>query len=319
MNRIHEPRDVFKQLLKQCSKQKIFKEKQHHYSAPLEFTSWRQILGHLVSLDTVFYKVMEIGNTCDKEASIAGSYVLHQDSPVRNISRNLGKAFLKTSTRGIIKPPIAFEHFIINLPKGLLFDELNQPLNALLVMTGECFIKACLYRKVKLTMVNSDGKHFYGFDGLWIIGLCKDGNVFIDTTKWGNMGHEKNKSDLIPNCGIDPIYKSEADAVASNMRKIAVHSLLTMAYKPELLSESKPISSGHGFREFGKHKARNNVWIGKEFISKTRKRSQSDNREGAPVTSHWRRGHWHTYLTGKKREKHSLKWIEPIHVNAEAL
>ena len=101
------------------------------------------------------------------------------------------------------------------------------------------------------------------------------------------------------------------------MRQIAVHSLLTMAYKPELLSESKPNSSGTGFGGIGKHKqARNNVWIGEEFIPKARNRLESDDREGSPVAPHWRRGHWHTYLTGQKRKEKSLKWIEPIHVNA---
>lgn len=300
--------DLFKKFGKQCSKQKIFKEKQHLYSAPFGLTSWKEILGHLVFFDIFFYETMAIGNRCDKESSITTSYALHHDSPVRNISRNLGEAFLKTSIRRVIKPPIAFDHFIINLPKGLLFDESNQPLNALLVMTAECFRKACLYRKVKLTMPE--------FDGLWVIGLCKNGDVFIDTTKWGNMDYEeKDERDF--SLGIDPIYKLEADAAASNMRKIAVHSLLTMAYKPELLSESKPSSSGNGFGGIGKHKQpRNNVWIGEKFISKTRNRSQSDDREGSPLASHWRRGHWHTYLTGKKREKRSLKWIEPIHVNA---
>ena len=302
-----EARAVFQRVIKECSTQKLFKEKQHLYSFPLGFTPWREILGHLVSLDILFHGAMTAGNECDQESSITASYALRHDSPVRNISRNLGEAFLKTSTRGVIKPPIALEHFIINLPKGLLFDESDQPLNALLVMTGECFRKACFSRKVKLTMCE--------FDGLFIIGLVNMGEVFIDTTKWGNMDYEEEDPDRC--IGVDPINKSKADVAASNMRKIAVHSLLTMAYKPELLSESKPNSSGTGFGGIGKHKqARNNVWIGEEFIPKARNRLQSDDREGSPVAPHWRRGHWHTYLTGQKRKEKSLKWIEPIHVNA---
>ena len=302
-----EARTVFQRVIKECSTHKLFKEKQHLYSFPLGFTSWREILGHLVSLDILFHGAMTAGNECDQESSITASYALRNDSPVRNISRNLGEAFLKTSTRGIIKPPIALEHFIINLPKGLLFDESDQPFNALLVMTGECFRKACFSRKVKLTMGD--------FDGLFIIGLVNMGEVFIDTTKWGNMDYEEEDPNRC--IGVDPIKKSKADVAASNMRKIAVHSLLTMAYKPELLSESKPNSLGTGFGGIGKHKqTRNNVWIGEEFTPKARNRLQSDDREGSPVAPHWRRGHWHTYLTGQKRKEKSLKWIEPIHVNA---
>ena len=163
-----EARTVFQRVIKECSTHKLFKEKQHLYSFPLGFTSWREILGHLVSLDILFHGAMTAGNECDQESSITASYALRNDSPVRNISRNLGEAFLKTSTRGIIKPPIALEHFIINLPKGLLFDESDQPFNALLVMTGECFRKACFSRKVKLTMGDFDGLFIQQNGATWI-------------------------------------------------------------------------------------------------------------------------------------------------------
>tara|TARA_R100000781_G_C4066462_1_gene122985 strand:+ start:176 stop:1141 length:966 start_codon:yes stop_codon:yes gene_type:complete len=301
-----------RQMFKKFSKQNLFKKKQHLYSSPLGFTPWKEILGHLFLYDTAFPATVNSINRCDAEASIAAGYSLEHDSPVRHITKNLGEAFLKTSTKGVIKPPIALEHFIINLPKDLLFDELNQPMIALLVMTGECFEKACVERKVEYVKL--------GFEGLYTIGFCDHGAVFIDTTKWGNMDHEEGVTPQ--SIWFDPNYKSQARAAAAKMRQIAVHSLLTMAYRPELLSESKPISSGHSFRELGfeGHKqTRNNVWIGEEFVSKTRKRLQSDDREGSPVASHWRRGHWHTYLIGQKREKQSLKWIEPIHVNAEVV
>ena len=302
-------KDLFKRLIKEISNQKLFKEKQHLYSAPLGFAPWKKILGHLFCFDMIFHDAMKSPNKCDGETSIAASYALHNDSPVRNISRNLGEAFLKTSTRGIIKPPIALEHFIINLPKGLLLDEFGQPLTALLVMTGDCFKKAGARRKVEVVIDE--------FDGLWTIGFCDSGDVLMDTTKWGNMAHEEEVTPQSIWFGVDENSKSKARAASQKMRQIAVHSLLTMAYKPELLSESKPSSSGTGFGSIGKHKqARNNVWIGEKFISKTRHRSQSDDREGSPLASHWRRGHWHTYLTGKKREKRSLKCNEPIHVNA---
>lgn len=309
MNNFEKERTLFKQLIKKFSNQKLFKEKQHLYSSPLGFTPWKDILGHLFCFDMVFHEAMKSPNQCDGETSIAAGYAIHHDSPVRYISKNLGEAFLKTSTRGVIKPPIALEHFIINLPKGLLFDEYDQPVIALLVMTGECFRKAGARRNVEVVMDE--------FDGLWTIGFCDHGDVLMDTTKWGNMGHEEEVTPQSIWFGFDENAKSKARAASQKMRQIAVHSLLTMAYKPELLSESKPNSSGTGFGGIGKHKqTRNNVWIGEEFTPKARNRLQSDDREGSPVAPHWRRGHWHTYLTGQKRKEKSLKWIEPIHVNA---
>ena len=151
----------------------------------------------------------------------------------------------------------------------------------------------------------------------YVFGFSNYGTVIIDTSSWSNLNRAKPLLD--PYCL--PGYETKTHAACSKMQQIAVHSLLTMAYRPELISESKStlISTGHSFRDLGKHKqVRNNIWIGEGFISKTRKRLESDDREGSPVASHWRRGHWHTYLVGSKREKQTLKWIEPIHVNAEA-
>jgi hypothetical protein len=233
---------------------------------------------------------------------------------VRNISKNLGEAFLKTSTNGIIKPPIALEHFIINLPDNLLFDEWQYPLKALLVMTETSFRSACARYGMNLAF-DENSTDINGWEGLWIVGFCDYGSALVDTTRWNDLQH--SEPDLNPYCIAG--YKSETHAACSKMRQVAVHSLLTMAYRPELISESKPtfFSSGYNFNALRKHKqARNNVWIGEGFISKTRKRSKSDDNEGSPIASHWRRGHWHTYLVGAKKTKQSLKWIEPIHVNS---
>ena len=308
---ISKAKALFRQGLCWISKDKLFKEKQDLYSAPSGFTPWKQILGQLMHYEMVLPQAMRIGHQCDKETCVASSYALYHDSPIRNISRNLGEAFLKTSTKGIIKPPIALEHFIINLPRGLLLDDWDQPLDALLVMTGMCFKRACERQGINPLLVRNT------FDGIYVFGFSNYGTTIIDTSSWGNLNRAKPLLD--PYCL--PGYETKTHAACSKMQQIAVHSLLTMAYRPELISESKStlISTGHSFRDLGKHKqVRNNIWIGEGFISKTRKRLESDDREGSPVASHWRRGHWHTYLVGSKRKKQTLKWIEPIHVNAEA-
>ena len=304
-----EARVFFRKLVAGYSTYKLFKEKQYLYSAPLGFTPWKDILRYLMYYDNVLPQTLNHKWSdhlkADSEAGFAASYALYHDSPVRNISENIGKAFLKTSTKGVSKPPMALEHFIINLPNGLLLDEWDYPISSLLVMTFTCMKKACAKHGFNLGMD--------GLDGLYTFGFSDYGTVLVDTTRWDDMSHAE--PDLNPYCVEG--YKTETHNACLKMQQIAVNSLLTMAYRPELLSESEPISSGYSFRGFTKHKqARNNVWIGEGFIKKSRKRLQSDDREGSPVAPHWRRGHWHTYLTGQKRKKKSLKWIEPIYVNA---
>jgi len=315
---VPEVRNLFRQQLFKISKTKLFKEKQHFYSAPSEFTPWKDILSHLLYFEGSLSVTLQSGLNglrCEAEAGLASSYALYKDSPVRYISRNLGEAFLKTSTNGIIKPPIALEHFIINLPYNLLFDEWQYPLRALLVMTGTSFRSACARYGINLTC-DEKSTDLNGWEGLYITGFCDYGTALVDTTRWDDLQH--SEPDLNPYC-IEG-YKSETHAACTKMRQIAVHTLLTMAYRPELISETKPLStsSGHRFSTLTKNnkQARNNVWIGEGFISKTRKRLKSDDNEGSPIASHWRRGHWHTYLYGSKKTKQSLKWIEPIHVNS---
>ena len=304
---VPKAREFFRKGLKTLSEYKLFKKKQDLYLAPSGFTPWRQILGHLMYYEVAIPQAMQYGHQADKETCVASSYALHYDSPVRNISKNLGEAFLRTSTKGVSKPPIALEHFIVNLPRGLLLDDWDQPLDALLVMTVGCFKRACARQGIRLVTDKADGIYTFGFTDY--------GSSITDTSVWDDLHHEKRNLD--PYCVRG--YETQTKAACMKMQQIAVHSLLTMAYKPELLSESQPplISTGHSFRELGRHKqARNNVWIGEGFKSKSRKRLQSDDNEGSPVAPHWRRGHWHTYLTGPKREQQSLKWIEPIYVNA---
>jgi hypothetical protein len=310
-------RNFFRQQLFKISKTEPFKQKQHLYSAPAGYMPWKDLLSHLLYFEGSLSATLHSGINelkCDAEAGLAASYALYNDSPVRNISKNLGEAFLKTSTNGIIKPPIALEHFIINLPDNLLFDEWQYPLKALLVMTETSFRSACARYGMNLAF-DENSTDINGWEGLWIVGFCDYGSALVDTTRWNDLQH--SEPDLNPYCIAG--YKSETHAACSKMRQVAVHSLLTMAYRPELISESKPtfFSSGYNFNALRKHKqARNNVWIGEGFISKTRKRSKSDDNEGSPIASHWRRGHWHTYLVGAKKTKQSLKWIEPIHVNS---
>tara|TARA_A100000172_G_scaffold76526_1_gene60105 strand:- start:280 stop:1278 length:999 start_codon:yes stop_codon:yes gene_type:complete len=317
---VPQAKTLFRQGLFKISKTKLFKEKQHFYSAPSGFTPWKDILGHLLYFEGSLSSTLQSGLSelkCEAEAGLASSYALYKDSPVRNISRNLGEAFLKTSTNGIIKPPIALEHFIINLPDNLLFDEWKYPLKALLVMTGTAFRLACARYGINLTL-DKNSTNIDGWEGLYITGFCDYGTALVDTTRWDDLNH--SESDLNPYCIAG--YKSETHAACTKMRQIAVHTLLTMAYRPELISESKSFStsSGYKFSTLKKDKqARNNVWIGEGFISKTRKRLKSDDNEGSPIASHWRRGHWHTYLVGAKKTKQSLKWIEPIHVNSNIL
>ena len=314
---VPQARNFFRQELFKITKTESFREKQYLYSAPVGYTPWKDLLSHLLYFEGTLSVLLQrrINELkCETEAGLAASHALYKDSPVRNISRNLGEAFLKTTVKGIIKPPIALEHFILNLPNNLLFDEWNYPLKALLIMTGNSFSSACARYGINLKL-DEKSKDLNGWEGLWIIGLCDYGTAIIDTTRWDDMNHAE--ADLNPYCIAG--YKSETHAACSKMRQIAVHTLLTMAYRPELISESKPLStsSGHNFSSLRKHRqARNNVWIGEGFISKARKRLKSDDKEGSPKASHWRRGHWHTYLTGAKKTKQSLKWIEPIHVNS---
>nr|BAR24358.1 hypothetical protein [uncultured Mediterranean phage uvMED] len=303
----------YDQNLRDIRKFPFFKEKQYLYNSPPSFTSWQKILGSLFLFQTAIPAAKQDVSRANLEASLAASYCIEFDSPVRCISKNLTKAFFKTSIKNTTKPPLAFEHFIINLPKGLLTDDFKVPIDFLIVMTLDCFKHAAALHDV---LINFTSKYDHNEGNCFVFGFAECGTVIYDRFSWSDL--KTTYVDENSNCADG--YEDQFIDCCEKMRQITVNTFLTMSYEPELLLETKslPVSVGHSFSELkSTTQARNNIWIGKDFISQSRERIKADESNGSPRSPHWRRGHWHTFLAGPKHKerKQILKWVQPVYVS----
>ena len=98
---------------------------------------------------------------------------------------------------------------------------------------------------------------------------------------------------------------------------------MLMASKPDVVEGAQPLGY-RTVREKGKTQKVPRLWaarwIGKNYryVRSNAKNLASTTSHASPI-AHWRRGHWHTYKTGKGRQIDELKWIEPVLVNANKM
>ena len=296
--------------LRYCKKDKSFTSRAALHRTPPGFTNWRDILANLVLHSACLNQAIANRHYTEIEGCIAAKQALIDDSPLRHIDRELAEAFLRTRLSPMEKPPMAFEHMMINLPQGLLVDDWGVPITAILVSTWSAYKNCC--QKAGVKSIGLDHA-----EGLEIVGLNECGNVLIDTTAWANMG---KPIDVRPGNAVKG-WEVETQEACLRMQRIAVHTLLVMAYKPELVSTEAVTNalSGSGFKQTSQQQStRDVVWIGKNFHRASRVRQRSDDTDGAPKAPHWRAGHWHTVCHGKGRQERRIDWFQPVYVNASA-
>ena len=99
--------------------------------------------------------------------------------------------------------------------------------------------------------------------------------------------------------------------------KLALNYLLLAEHQPELITEEAPrLPAGSGFGGWrpSENEYLPNRWLGKDYKRPTATSSGAGSH--ASPLAHWRRGHWHHFRCGEKRQNLRLKWVEPVFVNA---
>jgi len=230
---------------------------------------------------------------------------------IRFISKEIGDAFRRTNVSLPEEAPKIFlPRFVLALPKGLLVSDDGQDLRFLLVEVAD------------------DGRAVTGGAFVKHDSLKKLGAPFMACSAFAipTVSGRKGDKGLCRELGLDPkVFEDESipagrHSCSEQIDNIVLNAILTMAHRPDLITEEAPLPpSGCGFaRRNDGPGPRSVIWIGKDFKPRSRARTAADDQDGAPVATHWRRGHWHTVRHGSKREERRLQWYEPILVNAAA-
>ena len=99
---------------------------------------------------------------------------------------------------------------------------------------------------------------------------------------------------------------------------IALQSLLTISYMPELIEETPQSEPSSVLSKGNRSPAPKKLyprWIGRSFERKGGKRSRTGT-HASPAT-HWRKGHWRQQVCGEGRQQRRLIRIKPMLINAE--
>jgi hypothetical protein len=279
------------------------------YRAPKGFWPWpAQAAGLCIAgfafrnRDDLSSKVGHENLPSDRAMLAAFAAVEIFESPLRFLSAELTTAFLNTEvpeSAAWSSPPLP--SMLISVPVGainLLHGKGPKSSGVTLIGTLPCSdIKDCV-------------------DVFWLheSGAPASMTVPFSSAEWNRVRAAASVS------GMDPEAVKTKFEGLSAIRKIVLHCWLTMAHRPDLVTEEAPLPpSGRGFARRNETPGpRSVIWIGKDFKPRSRARTAADDRDGAPVSTHWRRGHWHTVRHGSKREERRLQWYEPILVNAAA-
>ena len=296
---------------------KSFKALQHRYRCPKGFPTWEEIASTIAFFEDTKDIAVENASNIDIAVAFLSGVAVRDRSPLRFLSKNMAEAFLRTKDRALEKPEIPFDHFMITVPDGVLVDDWGSSIVVIIVTTTEHF------SDVYMSRLGSDNGITFELPepGLRLVGLSRAGTAMVGAVTWAGCGAE-TPLDLDAGDGMGEFNDEDVKDVCRAMQRIAVHSMLIMSAKPELVTEEpppRPTNPGRGFGGMARdalQSSDNVVWIGKDYVPATASKKRAGDAAGTPKAAHWRSGHWHTVRHGERRKQRRLEWFEPVYVNA---
>lgn len=264
------------------------------------------LLNHLSNKPTSEGEVTErVAKEASTGLAVIISYMaLMQDAPARYLDSTLAQSFLNTKLPSLDEPPpIALPAFRLFLPNGLLRSDVDFPVNVIVVMDRLEIVK----------MLEEAGhKNLWSRQkpGFVMVAFLQTGESYFLDYLWSD-----------PSAGLIP-QQEKIKTLMTNASKLVAHTILTMAYEPELIVVDEPatVTAGRGFSAAdNSEQPAPATWVGKGFrthiLQPVIKKGQAIP-TGRHVRPHWRTGHWRACAIGPGRKDHRLTWIKPVYVGA---
>jgi hypothetical protein len=308
-------------------KGKIYNVLSDKYVSPKDFTPWNNIVLPFATAGDpkVLKSVVEQGDStdlkavinCGHAADIAGAL----DAPAVYVERALAEAVLHTDVSAMERPHTVLPVFFICLPCGLLYDDEGLNITSLLVVENLAFIEmsATFNRisKERKDTLYEDAKEAGHLRHLRIFAVNNMGSVITTDTGW-------DEDTIVSDVNVDNIQHNGPElrkdvflAVLTKMRRVVKNIILIYNYQRDLV-EHVTVTTGRGFSLRPKSKTRSplpTAVLGRNFLAKKTRTSVISAKTGIRLRPHWRKGHWHTVLTGAGRKERKLRWFQPVYVN----
>jgi|688.fasta_scaffold306744_2 hypothetical protein len=247
------------------------------------------------------------------------------DAPAIYVERNLTEAILCTEVSAMEPPELVLPAFFICLPCNTLFDDEGEEITSLLVLVQKTYLRyalamsdASLYHKANIIDREVDHKNL---NNLRVYAYTSKKAIVSITHGWDTSTVSEDDTSPIayPPFGGDAVDTVAFRQATSAMMRIVKNVILIYNYQKNYIETIPTKTSGLGFTKEKKGKKRNTLpvtLLGRNFLLlKESCKSQQTSPKGGTVRPHWRKGHWHTVLTGAGRKERKLRWFQPVYVN----
>jgi hypothetical protein len=259
------------------------------------------------------------------ECGVAALTAATLDAPAIYVERTLTEAILCTEVSAMEPPELVLPTFFTCLPHNTLFDDEGEEITSLLVIVQKTYLQYALAMSdapldYRAKIIDREVEH-KNLNNLRIYAYTAKKAVISITHGWDTstvFGDDTSPIAYSPFVG-DAVAKSAFRQATSAMMRVVKNVILIYNYQKNYIEEIPAKVSGLGFTKEKKSKGRNTLpvtLLGRNFLLlKESCKSLQASPKGGTVRPHWRKGHWHTVLTGAGRKERKLRWFQPVYVN----
>ena len=310
----------------------VYKKLAGKYQSPRGYAPWNDIVrtfglvgdpDHLRRLQSTFGVNKDTKHII--ECGVGAITAASLDAPAIYVDPVLTEAILCTEVSAMEPPELVLPAFFICVPFNTLFDDDGDTITSLLVVVQNKYLYTAIamsdatdeYKK-ELIQHEVDAKNL---QNLRVFAFTSKNAVISLTQRWdtGTAPAEDTSPIMYSPFIGHPLDEEPFRGMTPSIIKIVKNVILIYNYQKSYLEELPVKSNGTGFVKRKKYNKRDPLpvtLLGKNFlIRKKSVKTEPLSAQGGTVRPHWRKGHWHTVLTGAGRKDRRLRWFQPVYVN----
>lgn len=290
-------------------KSRLYSTLRDKYQSPPSYVEWNSVLRSFAPFGEAEYiKIIREASRQDLAgpicAGMGAAVAAELDAPAIYLTQQLTEALAQTNATVEHPPELVLPCFFLCLPKGVVRTPDGVSVTSVLVYITEA-VKSVIPDYMDFTKLSRILHTVEERKGrIYIAATTERREVLASITGW-------NYEDA-------DTYGEMSNAI-TQLERIVKNVILIYNYQKQLITAVPPTPARGGFGKYQKGKTRSplpTTILGKNFLVRQPSASaQHKNQTISTKRPHWRKGHWHTVLTGAGRKERRLRWFQPVYVN----
>lgn len=293
-------------------KSRLYNDLRDKYQSPPGYANWNKILKSFAFYGEPEY-IKFLRETAQNDdiggpicAGMAAYVAANLDASAVYLTQELTEALVHTNATVENPPELVLPCFFICLPKGIVCTRSGSSITSILVHIPEAVESVIpehlefAKRSRVLEAISNKKGHLY------IAAVGERRELFSSITGWNYEDGDNLDEDM--------------SNMLTKVERIVKNVILIYNYQRSLISTIEPTPTSKGFGKRQERETRSplpTTFLGKNFlVRRPNVATQCKNQKTTTKRPHWRKGHWHTVLTGAGRKQRRLKWFQPVYINA---